>query len=64
MAPPLTQAERAARYRRRHPDRIREAAARRNRLRVWVGRFYVGYAPTPEHAKALNEETRREFHDR
>ena len=64
MAEPLTPAQRAARYRRRHPDRVREAATRRNRLRVWVGRYYVGYAPTPEHAESLNNEAREEFHDR
>ena len=64
MDRPLTPAERAARYRRRHPDRVQAAASRRNRLRVWVGRYYVGYAPTPEDAQSLNDEARKEFHDR
>jgi len=43
---------------------VQAAASRRNRLRVWVGRYYVGYAPTPEDAQSLNDEARKEFHDR
>lgn len=46
--------------------RVRDEARRaeRNARRVWVGRYYVGVAPTPEHAESLNNEAREEFHDR
>ena len=64
MDRPLTDAERAARYRRRHPDRIRASAARRNRLRVWVGQWYVGYTHRPESADVLNEVIRKEHRAR
>ena len=55
-------AKRQARYRERHPEYDRGHP--RNARRVFVGRYYVGLAPTPEQAATLNEQSRKEFHDR
>lgn len=63
MGSPLSHAERQRRYRHRHPD-YREREVVRCRRRVYVGQYYVGIAPTIEIAQRLNDETRREFHDR
>ena len=60
MAGPLTGAERQARYRRRHPERI----ARSNATRVWVGRIYVGMTHTPETSAMINDAVRKEQRDR
>lgn len=54
---PLTPAERQARYRERHPER----KARSNATRVYVGRYYVGMAPTEETARTLNQQARDHF---
>jgi hypothetical protein len=60
VAPPLTGAERQARYRARHPGYDAQSNARR----VWVGRLYVGRTHTQDSAKQLNDETRRHFNGR
>ena len=49
-----------ARTRRHNAKRTDE----RNERRVFVGRYYVGMAPTAESATSLNEEIRKEFHGR
>lgn len=64
MGEPLTDAERARRYRRRHPERIKAAAARRNALRIWCGQFYAGYVTRKSTARTLNDVIRKEHDDR
>ena len=77
MVRALTGAERQARYRRRHPERVAAARAlyrasehgqaviaAANARQVWVGRYYIGMAPTIEQASILNNEAREEFHGR
>ena len=77
MDRPLTGAERQARYRARHPERIAAARAAyrasehgqaviaaANARQVWVCGYYVGMAPTIEEAQSLNQQAKERFHGR
>lgn len=55
---------RSAKGRARHRRYNAQRTDSRNERRVYVGRYYVGMTRTPETAAALNEETRKELHDR
>ena len=50
------------RARTRRHNALREDA--RNERRVYVGRYYVGTAPTEEIASTINHETKERFNDR